>query len=125
MSLLSTLAEVFPFDADRIVLIGEGHGASGVVDLAMKYPKRVRGLVLVNATGGLASPQLRTLRELPILAIAGHSPSAKQSIDLLQIYAKSAEHKKLEVLQDKSRPWCLAVPMAARQIEAFGRRVTK
>ncbi len=125
VSLLSTLAEVFPFDADRIVLIGEGHGASGVVDLAMKYPRRVRGLVLVNATGGLASPQLRTLRELPILAIAGHSPSAKQSIDLLQTYAKSAENKKLEVLQDKSRPWCLAVPMAARQIEAFGRRVTK
>ena len=91
----------------------------------MKYPRRVRGLVLVNATGGLASPQLRTLRELPILAIAGHSPSAKQSIDLLQTYAKSAENKKLEVLQDKSRPWCLAVPMAARQIEAFGRRVTK
>ncbi len=125
-ALLAGLPEVFPFDPDRLVLVGAGHGASGVADLAMQFPKRVRGLVLVDSHGGLATPQLRTLRELPILAIAGHSPAGKRNLDLLRTYAKYAEKTQgLEIVEDDSRPWCLTVPLSARRIEAFGRRVTK
>jgi pimeloyl-ACP methyl ester carboxylesterase len=125
IALLERLSEVFPFDGDRLVLAGEGYGAPGVADLAQVYPERVRGLVLADSSGGLAAPQLRSLRSLPILAIVGHAPVARQSVERLRIAAAAAKKPALEILDDQARPWSLTLPMAAREIEAFARRVTK
>ena len=95
-----------------------------MVDLALAMPDRVRGLVVVNANGGLATNQLRALPDTAVLAIAGHAPRPQRSIGLLRTYARLAG-KAVEFQTGPKRPWCLALPLAAAEIEAFARRVTK
>ena len=123
-ALVRQLPELFPFDPDRLVLLGDGHGASGVADLAVQIPKRVCGLVLVNSTGGLATPQLRVLSDHPILIIAGHGKVHPDDLARFRIHAKQAERTaKLEIQEDRKWPWSIALPLAARDMEAFVRRV--
>lgn len=122
-ALLRQLPDVFPFDPDRLVLVGDGHGATGMADLALKIPERVRGLVLVNGTGGLATNQLRVLRQHPILIIPGHGKVRPDDLDRFRRYAKYAEKTtELEIRDDRKWPWCIALPLAAPQIQAFARR---
>ena len=124
--LLQNLPQVFPFDAKRIVLVGAGHGARSVADLALRQKDGVRGLVLVNTGGGLATPQLATLGDVPILAIPGHGHVGAESIRLLRVCAKDAGRRgSLTILDGQKWPWCLALPLAARHIEAFARKVTQ
>ena len=122
-AVLRHLPELYPFDQDRLVLVGEGHGASGMADLALQIPKRVRGLVLVNSTGGLATPQLRELRDHPILIVPGHGRLGADELSRMRLYAKDAKKVGIEILDDRKWPWSIALPLAAREIEAFARRV--
>lgn len=126
-TMLEGLSEVLPFDSKRLVLVGEGQGASSVVDLALDHPTRVAGLVVFGNSGGLATPQLRTLKAVPILAIKlqGQTIGAA-GIDLLPTYAKHAPKPKgLEIVKSSTLPWSIAVPLSAARIEAFGLRATK
>ena len=114
--LLRSLPEVFPFDPNRIVLVGDGHGAVGATDLTLTAPDRVRALVLVNAAGGLATPQLRKLLALPIMVIPGHGRRfGASAIERLRIYSRKAGKKEgeagLQNLDDRKWPWCLALPL--------------
>ena len=72
------------------------------------------------------SRQLRKLLALPILAIPGHGRRAgADAIERLRIYARHAGKKEgLQILGERKWPWCLALPLAAREIEDLARRAT-
>ncbi len=126
-AMLDALGTLLPCDPRRLVLVGEGHGTAVAADLALRRPAAVAGLVLLGNSGGLATPQLRKLRKAEILALGYHGDSAgAQSIQLLNTYAANADHKTgLETDLQVALPWSIALPLSARRIEAFARRVTE
>ena len=74
-AVLQHLPSVYPFDPNRVVLAGDSHGARGVVDVVLEQPGSVRGIVLANTGGGLATPQLRKLAAVTdLLAELGGPP---------------------------------------------------
>ena len=123
LALLKELPKVFPFDPKRLVLVGDGHGAGCITDLALAVKDRVRGVVVINAHGGLAALQLRRLGDVKVLGIGGDSDQARRSLGLLRTYAKYAE-KAVDVRILKL-PWSLTLPLSAGEIELFARAVTK
>ncbi|MCA8955255.1 MAG: hypothetical protein KDC87_04225 [Planctomycetes bacterium] len=125
VGLVKHLPALLPFDPQRIVVVGEGRGARAAVILSEEVPDAIRGLVLVHTSGGLATPALRKLRDLPILAIPGYRRVGADSIERLKLYARHAGKTNLRVLDDRRWPWPLALPLAAREVEAFARAGTQ
>ena len=126
-AMLAHVSKVVPCDPNRLVLIGEDQGASAAVGLALAQPERVAGLALFGTAGGLATPQLRKLGAVPIFVYKSdlHADGSGE-LDLLRAYAGHAEHEEnLEILTQPAMPWAIALPLMARQIEAFAARVTK
>ncbi|MEE2888239.1 MAG: hypothetical protein VX951_12485 [Planctomycetota bacterium] len=125
--MLSELSAALPCDVERMILVGEGQGAGVAVDLALARPEHVAGLVLVGNSGGLATPQLRKLKAVSIVALTRHGdvPGAA-SIGLLRTYSKHAGTSGgLEIDPwVKKLPWSIAIPMVARQLELFGAKVS-
>lgn len=126
-TMLGNLSDALPCDPKRLILIGEGQGASAAAQLALARPDHVAGLVLVGNAGGLATPQLRKLKAVRVVALKCHGdvPGAA-SIDLLRTYGKYAgKTASIEIdAEAKKLPWSIAVPIVARQIEMFGTRVS-
>jgi pimeloyl-ACP methyl ester carboxylesterase len=108
-----------------MVLVGDGHGASALADFAQEIPDRVRGLVLFNSSGGLATPGLRRLPGVEILAVPGHGRSGARSIGMLTTFAARAGKAEAVTIETQRQwPWSIAMPLAGPEIEAFAARVT-
>jgi pimeloyl-ACP methyl ester carboxylesterase len=125
-AMLAHLSKVVPYDPKRLVLVGEGQGASAAVGLALAQPDRVAGLALFGTAGGLATPQLRKLQAVPIFVYkSGLAADGSGELDLLRVYARHAKHvENLEILTQPTLPWAIALPLMAPKIEAFATRVT-
>jgi len=125
---LEQVSQVLPCDLQRCVLVGDGQGAGFAADLALADPARVAGLILFGNAGGLATPQLRKLRGVPIAAFKRHgdAPGA-DSIDLLRSCGETAGHTAGVAVDPVAAPlpWSLAVPLRAGWIGSFATRVTK
>ena len=124
--LVRDLARLLPFDPERVVIVGDGHGAYSAADFALEHHGDVvKGIVLVNSSGGLATPQIRKMQGLPILGVPGHRVLAGESLRLLLRYSEQADQvEALRMLGHRKWPWCFAVPLAARYIESFVARVS-
>jgi pimeloyl-ACP methyl ester carboxylesterase len=48
---------------DRFSLVGAAYGGFGALDYAMRFPERLRALVLSGTQGGIADPQYASVRE--------------------------------------------------------------
>lgn len=85
---------------------------------------RVRGLVLVGG-GALPGPALDALGTLPVRLARAHGPTNEPLVRVMDYVARkqNADDWRGDVawLSDASPPWCLALPLHARDVEAFAR----
>ena len=120
-SVMAILPTLVAFDKERVFLVGDRQGASGLASLAVGQPKAFRGLVVCN--GGVEVMTLNNLGKLgglPTLVVPGHGHAGGNALirhHKIAVEKGKADH--VSVLEGKTLPWPIALPLAAARIEAF------
>lgn len=116
------LSQLLPVTEGQVFWVGDREGAYCVSRAVVLEPGLARGAVLVNG-GGLSVPELDALsersQEILVVTSAEH-PSAARVDGLVE---RGGRQVRLSAGSAELRPWPIAVPLAADEIERFVQRL--
>jgi hypothetical protein len=118
-AVLRGLRDLLPLAPGGAVLVGEREAAWAVCRAAVADPKAVAALVLVCAAP-LSRDDLAAMPDTRILAIAGAGhPSTASLLHLVEAGRRNGEPDRVRLCGGETRPWPIALPLAAAELEAF------
>ncbi len=113
------MRELLAVDSKKVFLIGEREGAYAVTRAVLSEQVECRGVVMVHG-GGLSVADLRKLGECDLLSIAGTDRVAGRNQSRLAEAVRLAEvGGRVELRGAATRPWPLALGLAAADLEAW------